>query len=155
MGRTVVGKFSPAKCNVMLISRKREITAEPLLLWDQQLPVVSTHKHLGLTISKDLTWNVHINSIVTKSLTRVNLLKRLKYILDRKTLDILYKSFIRPLLEYGSIVWDGCGEQNKLKLEHIQYEAGRVVCGAIKGTVRDHVYGELGWELLSSASLQT
>ena len=75
------------------------------------------------------------------------LLKRLKYILDRKALDILYKSFIRPLLEYGGIVWDGCGEQNKLKLENVQYDAGRVVCGAIKGTVRDHVYGELGWEL--------
>ena len=65
-------------------------------------------------------------------------------------MDILYKSFIRPLLEYGGIVWDGCGEQNELKLENVQYEAGRVVCGAIKGTVRDHVYGELGWELLSS-----
>ena len=91
-----------------------------------------------------------MSTLIASSLTRVNPLKRLKYILDRKTLDILYKSFIRPLLEYGGIVWDGCGEQNKLKLENVQYEAGRVVYGAIKGTVRDHVYGEWGWELLSS-----
>ena len=111
----------------MLIFHKREITAEPLLLCD-----------------------VHINSIITKSLTRVNLLKRLKYILDRKALDILYKSFIRPLLEYGGIVWDGCGEQNKLNLKMFSMRLVALCVGAIKGTVRDHVYGELDWELLSS-----
>jgi hypothetical protein len=28
--------------------------------------------------------------------------------LDRKSLEKLYIGFIRPILEYGGIVWDNC-----------------------------------------------
>ena len=64
---------------------------------------------------------------------------------------VIYVNY-RKYFAQNKPVRDGCGEQNKLKLENVRYmyEAGRVLCGAIKGTGRDHVYGEFGWELLSS-----
>ena len=111
---------------------------------------VDQHKHLGLFISQDLCWHSHIEMISNKASNRLLLLKRLKYVLDRHTLQILYKSFIRPLLEYASAVWDNCTEYEKHKLESIQYKAALVVSGAMKGTGRTNLYEELAWETLES-----
>jgi hypothetical protein len=35
---------------------------------------------------------------------------------------------------YGDVIWDNCSEEEAKVLEHVQYEAARVVTGAIKGT---------------------
>jgi hypothetical protein len=36
-------------------------------------------------------------------------------------------TFIRPILEYGSEVWDTCGAVNSDRLEKVQTEAARIV----------------------------
>ena len=61
----------------------------------------------------------------------------------------MYKSFIRPVMEYACVVWDGCSEKNSDRLESVQLRAGRIVCGAIKHTSHSIIYNELGWERLS------
>ena len=35
-------------------------------------------------------------------------MRKLKFQLDRHSLEIIYISFIRPLLEYADVVWDNC-----------------------------------------------
>jgi hypothetical protein len=37
------------------------------------------------------------------------------------------------------IVWDGCNETDNDLLEQLQYEAARLVTGAIKGTSRERL----------------
>ena len=69
-------------------------------------------------------------------------------LLDRKSLDIIYTSFIRPSLEYGSGVWDNCNLQEKQNLEKIQLEAARIVTGATKLVSFQALYNETGWETL-------
>jgi FixJ family two-component response regulator len=44
--------------------------------------------------------------ITKKAFSRVNILRKFKFILDRKTLETIYITFIRPLLEYADVVWD-------------------------------------------------
>ena len=39
--------------------------------------------------------------------------RKLKYMFRRQALNQMYISYVRPLLEYSSIVWDGCSEQNQ------------------------------------------
>ena len=80
-------KFSPEKCEVMLVSRKRYLDAIPLYMGGKKLTYVNSHRHLGIIMSNDLTWTAHID----ESYTRLTLLKRLKYTLGRHTLDTLYK----------------------------------------------------------------
>jgi len=65
-----------------------------------------SHKHLGITISQNGKWNEHIQSIVSKACSRLNLLRKLLFTIDRKSLQILYFSLVRPIMEYGDIVWD-------------------------------------------------
>jgi hypothetical protein len=49
-------------------------------------------------------WNKHIDMITKKAFSRVNILRKFKFILDRKTLETIYITFIRSLLEYADVV---------------------------------------------------
>ena len=61
-------------------------------------------------------------------------MRKLKFQLDRKSLEKIYTSFIRPLLEYSNVVWDNCTQYESNDLEKIQNEAARIVTGATKLT---------------------
>ena len=67
---------------------------------------VDSHKHLGVVLSSDCSWHQHIKYITDKAWNRINIMRKLKFKLDRKSLEIIYIAFIRPLLEYGDIIWD-------------------------------------------------
>ena len=99
---------------------------------NEAIEEVSYHKHLGIFLSSDGTWHDHINSITSKAWLRVNLMRKLKFLLDRRSLEIIYVSFIRPLLEYADVVWDNCKLYEVNALEKIQLEAARIVTGTTK-----------------------
>lgn len=50
-------------------------------------------------------------------------------------------------MEYADVIWSGCTDTESDLLGHVQYEAAKVVTGAIKGTSRQHLLEELGWEV--------
>ena len=106
---------------------------------------VQTHKHLGVIISDKCDWQAHLEYIQAKAWSRVHLLRSLKVVLDRKSLQTMYFSFIRPILEYADVVWDNCTQQQMNDLEKIQIEAGQIVSGATKLVALDRLYQELRW----------
>lgn len=85
-----------------------------------QLDYVSTHRHLGLLFSNDLSWSQYINNIVNSAYKKLGLLKKLKFTLSRTNLSKMYITFIRPVLEYASVVWDGCNMFDMERLEKVQ-----------------------------------
>ena len=63
----------------------------------------------------------------------------------------IYKSFIRPQLDYGDIVFDRAFNKSFHKnLESIQYNAAIAITGAIRGTSSEKLFQELGLESLKS-----
>ena len=60
----------------------------------------------------------------------------------------MYFSYIRPILEYGDIIWDNCFENEKEKVEKIQIEAGRIVTEATKSCSIPKIYEEIKWDTL-------
>ena len=54
----------------------------------------------------------------------------LKYKLDRRSLENMYKSFVRPVMEYGIVVWGGTYDTSLSKLEEINIKAVRIITGA-------------------------
>jgi hypothetical protein len=141
--------FSPPKTEEVIISRKRNLTDHPLVELDN-VPVtrVPDHKHLGLTLSSDLSWNKHIADMVDKANRRLGIMRSLKHKLDRPSLERIYMGFIRPLLEYGDIVWDSPLETLNA-LEMVQKNAARIVVGATARSSTEGVYNETSWESLS------
>ena len=130
-----------------MFSCKRNKEPHPTLyLGDTAIPEATNHTHLGITLSHNLTWHTHINRIVTKASKRLALLKRLKFRLSRKTLEKLYLSMLRPILEDGRVLFDGCTQELSDLMEGIQFEAARICTGAMKSTSRARLLAEVGWE---------
>ena len=77
-------------------------------------------------------------------------MRKLKFRLKREYLENIYFTFIRPILEYSSEVWDNCGQVNSDRLEKLQLEAARIVTGLTCYTSLDSIYRETGWEKLST-----
>ena len=87
--------------------------------------------HLGLIFLTDCTCHDHLDYIKTLSWFRVNIMRKLKFRLDRKPLQTIYTSFIRPLSEYADVVWDNCTWNEASDLEKKKSnEATRIVTGA-------------------------
>ena len=91
---------------------------------------VTSHKHLGSHLSGDCMWHTHIGYIKEKAWQSLNVIHRLKFIFDRRSLEIVYTSFIRPLLGYRDTIWENCTLYEKQELDKIQNEAARIATGA-------------------------
>ena len=75
-------------------------------------------------------------------------MRKLKFRLDRKSLEVIHTAFIRPILEYGDFVWDNCSQYEKQDIEKVQTEAARIVTGTIKLISLNLMYIETGWDSL-------
>ena len=91
--------------------------------------------------------------LIYKALCRrhnINIMRKLKYKLDRRSLQTIYFSFIRPVIEYSNVVWDNYTLYEANESEKIQIEAARIVTQATKLVSIDFLYTETGWETLAS-----
>ena len=143
--------FNPAKTESMIFSRKQsKIAHPPIYMNNIAINQVQTHTHLGLTFSADAKWTTHINKSINNAWRRIGLLRSLKFILSRSSLERMYFSFIRPLLEYGDVIWDNCSVGLKNDLEAVQNEAARIVAGATKLCNIKNLLRELNWDTLEA-----
>ena len=75
-------------------------------------------------------------------------MRKLKFKLDRNSLETIYLTFIRPLLGYGDVLWDNCTQYEKNELDKIQNEAARIATGATKLISLHTLSNEVKWESL-------
>ena len=79
----------------------------------------------------------------------VGLLRKLNSILPRAALVTISKTFVRPHLDYGDLLYDQAfNSVFHDQLESIQYNTCLAITGAIRGTSREKLYQELGLESL-------
>ena len=70
-------------------------------------------------------------------------------LLPRSSLLTIYKSFVRPHLDYGDVIYDQPNNSRLSdKIESVQYNAALAITGAIRGTSKEKLYQELGLESL-------
>ena len=83
-------------------------------------------------------------------------MRKLKFKLDGQSLQIIYFSFIRPILESADVVWNYCTQYEVNDIEKkIQIEAARIVTGATKLVSINSLTNETGWESLSNRRKKT
>ena len=75
-------------------------------------------------------------------------MRKLKFTLDHRSLETIYLTFIRPLLEYGDVIWNSCTQYEKNELDKIQNEAARITTDTTKLVTLDNLYKEVGWRTL-------
>ena len=134
----------------VIFSRKNIKKVHPIVYFNEA-PVVHTacQKHLGMHLDEKLNFNIHINEKIAKANKGIGLIRKLAHILPRKSLITIYKSFVRPHLDYGDIIYDQPNSESFCNLiEKFQYNAALAITGAIKGTSQHKLYNELGIESL-------
>ena len=147
-------KFSATKTKAMNVSFKQEqVGIPPFVFNNTALEKVKKHKHLGITITSNLSWASHIDELLNHVSLMADVMRKLKYQIDRKSLETIYFSFMRPKLEYACHIWDNCSGKDADLLENFQLDVARIVCGARKGTSHDAISEELGWESLKTRRL--
>ena len=90
------------------------------------LTQVKSVKHLGIQLTCDLSWSCHITTIYSKTRRLIGLLYRQFHLCAPETALRLYKTFIRPHLEYASVVWDPYLAKDIQSLEQTQKFALRM-----------------------------
>ena len=111
-----------SKCSCMrLLSRFRLSNTIPSYYLNGTLLAVTTNtRDLGIIIDCKLAYTTHISTIVTKANQRVGLLFRGFKTRDIKIMRKAYITYIRPLLEYNSVVWSPCTKKYIDLIEDVQ-----------------------------------
>ena len=134
----------------VIFSRKTSKISHPTTTFST-VPVgrTSCQKHLDLHLDEKSSFNQHIKIKISKANKGIGIIKMLLHILPRKSLLTIYKSFIRPHLDYCNVIYDQPNNEIfRTKIERIQYNAALAITGAIRGTSQIKLYKELGLESL-------
>ena len=100
-------------------------------------------------LDEKLNFNTHIKEKIAKANKGIGIIRKLAHLLPRESLITIYKSFVRPHIDYGDIIYDQPNNEHFCNMiERLQYNAALVITGAIKGTSQQKIYNELGLESL-------
>ena len=102
-----------------------------------------------MILDTKLDFSLHLKNVQSKVNKTIGLIRKLQDTLPRTSLIIIFKSFIRPHLDCGDIIYDQAYNTSfHQNIESIQYNAALAVTGAVRGTSSENLYQELGFESL-------
>ena len=122
-------EFNPKKCEFLRITKRKQIIESIYYIGSCPIQEVPFIKYLGVTIDNQLTWNEHIKRITNKATSIKGFLQCNLSSCPIKVKLNCYKSLVRPILEYASIVWAPYTQLNINKVERIQRQAARFIYG--------------------------
>jgi ribonuclease P/MRP protein subunit RPP40 len=133
-------RFNSQKCKVLHIGRSninynytmKDSTGNNTLL---KSDIEETD--LGVTFSINLKFDKHIGKCVSKTNRILGLIKHTFDYLDEDMFVTIYKSLVRPLMEYATPVWSPYLKKDIRALERVQRRATKLVV-----RVKDLTYRE-------------
>ena len=84
-------------------------------------------KDLGVIFDCKLSFDVHIQSAISKANKIVGIIKKPFSYLSRKSFILLYKSLVRPHLEYANVIWFLYLKRQSSAIEKIQRRVTRLL----------------------------
>jgi len=84
------------------------------------LPAVESARDLGILFSTDLSPSVHVNNVVSKAHARANMILRSFVFRDINLLIRAFITYVRPLVEYNTVVWSLSALRDIDALESVQ-----------------------------------
>ena len=104
--------FHLAKCNILLVTRKKTPIIENYEMMGHTLTTVPQYPYLGVELSEDVSWVPHINKAVSRPNKTLGFLRRNIDICPQDIKENIYLTFIHPHLKYSSAVWDPYRKQH-------------------------------------------
>ena len=143
--------FNADKTEEVIFSTKRSKPLhDPLTLGTEEIERKTEHKHIGMVLDSRLSFRGHIREAILKARRGIGIIRYISKYVSRNVLGQVYKLYVRPHLDYGDITYHRYDPDMRLsvtkRLEQTQYHAALAVTGAWRGTNRQKLYDELGWE---------
>ena len=121
--------FEPTKCHALCVSLKNDVGLhQPVFMDTLSIVEVDVLKVLEIYFDRKLTWSYIIDQLATWSRQQLDAVYRVREYLGQSGLTIAFKSFVRPICEYGNIIFMGASATHLHKLDLIQKIAERL-CG--------------------------
>ena len=133
--------FSHLKTKGLFFTRKK-IPDITLKINNQPIELTNSHKFLGVTFDRGLTWKPHIQNVKARCQKDINLLRIIsaqKWGADYLTLRRLYYSLTLSKILYASFLYDTAAKTNLRTLNTIQNSAARIMLGALRCTRAEHL----------------
>ena len=124
--KTEVIIFTPTRCNKIPSITSLEHGKKFDLNVSQHLKI------LGVYIDSNMKWDHHITKLRMKTIGIVKHLHRINKLLPLKSKLKLYDSLVASHLSYADIIWSGCNQANKQKLQTVQNFAMKSILGMKK-----------------------
>ena len=142
-------KLSPSKSKCLIFTKNKKFRRiqNTLKLYDKNIAYDKTIKFLGIILDINLNFNEHIEYINQRCQKRLNLLKNLRgthWGANLKTLLTIYKTLIKPVIDYGCIIYYNTSKQNLNKLDSIQYQCLKLATSAMTGAPLIALQNETG-----------
>ena len=137
---------------------------------------VDYHKHLGFVVDRKMSTNKHLDWKIDEANQCIGMLRRLYIHLPGNALLQIYKSFIRPQLDYCDVIYHmptcddfysnyysesartdpvGTNFHCTNTIEAVLYNAAFAITGSVRDSSRDKLYCELGLTSLYDRRLNT
>jgi ribonuclease P/MRP protein subunit RPP40 len=109
-----------SKCAVLSVCNKPVDHAQTYFINGFAINHHTSCKDLGITVRSDLSFTEHINNIVATARQRVSMIFRGFITRDCETLRRAYITYVRPIIEYNTIVWNPCAKNLIDLIESVQ-----------------------------------
>ena len=112
---------------VICVTKKRNPLHYDYSIGSTCVPKALQEKDLGVLVAHNMSWNDQVRSAVGKAHKMLGLIYRTCDDCDRQTLLTLYRSLVRPQLEYATQVWSPSGIGNTKLIQRVQRRATRFI----------------------------
>ena len=102
------------------------------------LQITSVIKDLGITITNDLSFDLHYKIIISKAYARASSVLNSIHTSNPKVWALAFKSYVRPLLEYATVIWSPKTKYLVEKIEKIQKWYTRIALSKCKITYKSY-----------------
>jgi len=124
--------LNPSKTEIV----KFQLTGNPIfhpslnqIISDNSLVTTSTTKFLGINLTHNLNWEIHINKLVNQLNSSIYALRCLSAFASQDVLRLAYFGLIESRLTYGIIFWGFCNVQDFKRVFSLQKSALRIMWG--------------------------
>jgi ribonuclease P/MRP protein subunit RPP40 len=111
-------RFNSAKCNVLHVGNRNQHC--DYYMGADKLESVTEARDLGVWMTADLKFSKHCGKVAATAHRQLGMIKRTIVSRDKNVLIPLYRSLVRPHVDYCSSVWSPYQAKDKVTIERVQ-----------------------------------
>jgi hypothetical protein len=99
-----------------------------------KVKMVPSLKLLGVYLNNKLNWDTHVEFLRVTCSRRLHILRRLRGLIPRSQLNLVYESIVRSLLDYACPVFTKLNKKNSKTLQNVENRAHKIIAfGSTEG----------------------